>query len=118
MVAKKKLAAPRPAKPNLDLLKQQGKEHNRKHIENMYDAQFAIYKVMGNLDDKTTLRTLDKTLTEIEFVLQDLWGFERNANFHRFWYRPKCSCSRMDNEDRYGTNTFVRNLECVLHGND
>lgn len=113
---KRKLVKPKPAKPNLDLLKQQGKEHNKKLIQNMYDAQFAIMQTMEQTNEINVLLELDQALDKIEYALQELWGFGKDHAMHKFWYRPKCSCPRIDNEERYGMKVGqIISGGCILH---
>lgn len=113
---KSKLAQLKPSKPNLDLLKQQGKMHNKQEIQNLYNAQFSIYRVMEHTDSVDILTELDRALDKIECALQELWGFPKDYNMHKFWYRPKCSCPRMDNEGRYGMGVGkIISGGCILH---
>jgi len=53
---------------------------------------------------------------ENEFKLQDLWGFERDRNYHKFWNIPSCQCPKMDNDDVYPTGYYVISAACKLHG--
>lgn len=55
--------------------------------------------------------------TKIEFNIQEVWGFERNYSFHRFWENPHCTCPTLDNMDRYGTKYHVHSLNCPIHSN-
>lgn len=56
-------------------------------------------------------------LTAIEFKLQELWGFDKDIKFHRFWLAPKCTCAIVDNEDAYPSGYYYINADCPLHGN-
>jgi hypothetical protein len=49
-----------------------------------------------------------------EFILQDLWGFKRDTNYHRSWEYPYCKCPKMDNEDAYPYRRYVAG-SCKLH---
>lgn len=55
-------------------------------------------------------------IRNIEFELQKLWGYSRDAKMHRFWETPKCECPKMDNRDAYPHLQFI-NEKCPLHGN-
>jgi len=56
-------------------------------------------------------------LKELEFELQEYWGFEKNEAYHRSWYKVStCKCPRLDNKDRYATGTGVINSNCPHHG--
>lgn len=115
---KEKVKKRNPSKVNIALLEKQNKLENQSKIETLWASQALIYSVMETCDDVSILRSLDMSLQSMEFALQGLWGFPMDIRFHRFWERPKCGCPRMDNEDRWGTGTSVRNLECILHGID
>lgn len=41
------------------------------------------------------------TWKETNYVLQSLWGFKQHGEYHKFWELPKCICPKIDNEDRY-----------------
>lgn len=51
----------------------------------------------------------------IEYDQQNLWGFEQNSTFHRFFDFPKCSCPNMDNRERLGTPYKVYSQDCIIH---
>lgn len=57
-----------------------------------------------------------KEYTAGEFAMQRLWGFPEDANYHRFWDIPACTCPRMDNNERVGTPYHITSSECPLHG--
>lgn len=49
-----------------------------------------------------------KFIEDCEFVLQGLWGFERNSNFHSHWIRISgCTCPTMDNVERLGFGRII-----------
>jgi len=62
------------------------------------------------------LQILSKIITELDFKLQEAWGFDRNARMHRFWELPGCSCPQMDNEERLGTGFHIIDGLCPIHG--
>ncbi len=70
----------------------------------------------GAATGKVRLRKIASNITNIEFSLQKLWGFEPDKNYHRFWKLPQCTCPTMDNEDAYPTGYYVVNQNCILHG--
>lgn len=55
---------------------------------------------------------------DIQYQLQDAWGFERNIKFHKFWKLTSCSCPKMDNDDRYPSGYYVMSGKCALHGKE
>jgi len=58
-----------------------------------------------------------KDIENLEFKLQRAWGFPQDRNFHRWFEVPRCTCAKMDNQDRSGTEYRVYNLDCPVHGN-
>ncbi len=62
------------------------------------------------------IRKLAKDLTEIEYELQETYGFERNLSWHRFWEIPSCSCPVFDNILQYPSDNYWVNSRCPIHG--
>lgn len=85
-------------------------------IEDLHERRMELYGVMDHCLINDDLPKYDDECTQIEFELQELWGFEKNANFHIFWDRPRCICPTMDNHDRYPYGNYVINSICPLHG--
>jgi hypothetical protein len=67
-------------------------------------------------EDKPYLRQLYDAWFSNEQLLQELWNFELNDNFIRFWEAPGCICPRMDNEDNYPHGYYVTRGDCPIHG--
>jgi hypothetical protein len=101
---------------NKSLLDKQNCWANLEGIKKLHELKLEIYDLMETTNKTNELAAYDKVLTQLEFRLQDLWGFDRNANFHRFWERPKCECPQIDNSERYGTSYSIVNMKCPLHG--
>jgi hypothetical protein len=53
-----------------------------------------------------------------EEILQELWNFEKNPNYIKFWTFPACSCPTMDNDDNYPHGHYVTSQKCIVHGWD
>jgi hypothetical protein len=49
-----------------------------------------------------------------EYALQELWGFERNAVYHRSYNYPFCICPKMDNDDCYPHHMIIT-TSCPIH---
>lgn len=67
---------------------------------------------------KGKIKYLLEYLENLEFLMQDVWGFERDANKHTWWLRPKsCTCPKIDNLDPayYGNGKIIVS-SCPLHG--
>lgn len=99
---------------NKRLLDQQNCWENLEKIKAMHVTKLDIYDAIEDTNDPLTLRYLARDLRMCEFELQKLWGFEEDANYHRFWEAPKCACPKLDNEDMYPYQQ-IYNLSCVLH---
>lgn len=100
---------------NKRLLDQQNCWNNLEKIKTLHKEKLVLYEVLEKNDDADTLKRTDKLLTDVEFQLQDAWGFARDQNFHRFWERPKCKCPSMDNRDSYPYQQYTSS-DCPLHG--
>lgn len=85
-------------------------------IEELHIKRDELFSKMASIDNKEELKEMDKKCREIEFALQDAWGFEREDRFHKFWIRPHCRCPKLDNEDRYPTGYYIMSDACPLHG--
>jgi hypothetical protein len=100
------------------MLNQYDAWHNLDALKDMHTLKLVIYLDIEQETDPKRLKQLDLDLQEIEFELQDLWGFPRDARYHKFWLRPKCTCPKLDNEDAYPTGFYTTNQECPIHGKD
>lgn len=61
--------------------------------------------------------TIPDVVRAFEFVLQYLWKFPCDSNFHRYQNRIKgCLCPAIDNKDMIGTKYRYVNGGCPLHG--
>jgi len=68
------------------------------------------------VEESELLQIYDRGLEETENLIQKAYGFEPNADFHRYWERPHCSCPSMDNSDRWGTGYNIIAGNCPVHG--
>lgn len=66
--------------------------------------------------EKLVLRRLAEEHREIQFRLQEAWGFEKNQLFHDWFEVPYCTCPKEDNRERKGTAYQIINLDCPIHG--
>ena len=101
---------------NKALLDQQNCWKNLDKLKALHEERLELEDMMHASNDPGFLILCDTLYTQIEFELQDAWGFPRNANFHRFWMRPKCTCPHIDNEDSYPFGFYVTVGNCPLHG--
>ena len=54
-------------------------------IVHWHKVKLGIFEQMSGTDNSGELKKLAKMVEDIEFTLQELWGFPRDANFHRPW---------------------------------
>ena len=84
-------------------------------LHNIKQGIFETAEFIGK--EKTDqLRVLADIFQEVEFKMQEVWGFGRDATFHEWYTFPYCSCPKMDNADARGTKYGVINCECPVHG--
>jgi hypothetical protein len=85
-------------------------------IQKLHGEKYDLCKLIKNTEDPALLKIIAGQITEIEFELQDAWGFNQSVMYHRFWELPKCNCPKYDNQDAYPYRQYI-NLTCPLHGN-
>lgn len=85
-------------------------------IKGMHKVRLIVLCQMRRTEDKTTLQALAKVIESIDFELQDLWGFQRDKRFHKWYDLPGCTCPKLDNKDRTGTDFGVIDPNCPHHG--
>jgi len=89
---------------------------NLEDLKDCYSQKLGIYNSIDEEKDPKKLKELARQLTNLENEIQELFNFEPNVKFHRFWESPKCSCAKMDNQDRWPTGSYVISGDCPLHG--
>lgn len=97
------------------LLNEKQAWNNLSAIVDAHTLKLCIYDQIINTTNKKELKDCATQLQEIEFYLQELWGFKRDARYHKFWQYPKCTCPVIDNEDNYPHQSII-NQGCPLHG--
>lgn len=101
---------------NEKLLNKMGAVSKLDQIKKIHYEILVVEDEMKNTDDELLLMMFDALYTQLEFELQEAWGFPQDINCHRFWWRPKCTCPKTDNDDNYPHGRYVINRGCVLHG--
>lgn len=89
-------------------------EENINKINELHLLREKVEKNMAKASVEE-LPAYDKRLDEIEYQLQDLWGFGRNSSFIKFWERPLCRCPTLDNKDSYGFGYYTYSSTCPVH---
>lgn len=85
-------------------------------INHYFKTKLSIHEAMLMADNKYTLKTLETAWKSNEYKIQELFHFEKNSDFHRFWEMPKCACPSMDNQELWGTKQTIYSYDCPYHG--
>jgi len=101
---------------NKQLLDRQNCWENLEKLKELHVEQLVVYEEMSNTDDELLLKMYDSLLDQINTELQREWKFTEDINYIQFWIRPKCTCPKLDNYDRYPYGYYVVNMTCPLHG--
>ena len=86
-------------------------------IEELYLDREDWLKELKFGSQYVNLKEVNSTLDNIELRLQSLWGFDLNPNYIKFWNRPRCTCPKTDNNERFPHGYYITNGDCPLHGN-
>jgi len=101
---------------NSNLLDIQDCWDNLEAIKDVHRQKLEIYQQIDDTDEG--LPELAAKITQLEFELQELWGFPQDIRFHRFWETPTCECPKMDNSDAYPSGYYSVAANCPLHGDE
>ena len=66
-------------------------------------------------NDPIKLQMLAAVFDALENEQQKLWNFVPRANMHRWFDFPGCTCPKMDNADRLGTDFKIISEDCPIH---
>ena len=94
-------------------------EENLPKIDEVHKVIGAIFDRIGGFNIVYGEKGVAKMVTNLDFRLQELWGFKPDQKFHTYWYKiPGCKCPKMDNAERVGTGFNLINKTCPYHGED
>lgn len=102
--------------------KQQLTEENIQTIIDLHNERLHMFHHLKKVDPNTEegraeLREAAKTLEELEYGMQEAWGFPRSRDHHTWWYEiPHCRCPRSDNRDMFGIDQRYIRKNCPAHG--
>jgi hypothetical protein len=91
-----------------------GKQVRR--IRDLHIEKLRMFEQMEKTSAVDELRTHANAIEAIEYELQNLWGFDKDKRYHEWYMVPKCTCPKMDNRERRGTDYQIITLTCPLHG--
>jgi len=85
-----------------------------KKLKNLFNEAHKLYnEYSGQIPKDET--EIGKQVDEVESKLQELWNFEKNEAYYRYWIElPGCTCPKMDNEDMYVVHRII-NCSCPYH---
>ncbi len=97
------------------LIKQKVSDENLELLKHAHIYKFNLYTEMGAADSPAEFKVIAKKITDVEYYMQELWGFPKDIKMHRFWELPHCNCAKIDNEERYGTGIYIYSKNCPIH---
>lgn len=77
----------------------------------------ALHKLLEEVKENPRGAKYDPNefVRDIEFTMQGLWGFSRDAEFHTHWLDLKgCTCPKLDNLERIPCGR-ITNTSCPWH---
>lgn len=99
---------------NLDLVEDKSRIPELKEL---YIQMFKNFEKQKTVKNNILLYNLNQEIETIEFKMQEIFGFNKDKNFHRYWNEsPRCTCPKLDNIDLYGTEYRIFDTECPIHG--
>ena len=85
-------------------------------LNKIFDEELKVKTGRRDATNKQ-LKKWDNEIKEIEFKLQEAWGFKQDSKYHRYWYdQPLCTCPKMDNKELVGTEHRLIDYRCPVHG--
>lgn len=90
-------------------------EEEVEHIKRLHVVRLEIEDHMREAPE-VDLKALYADWHDNQQYLQEAWKFPKNDNFIRFWEVPRCTCPKMDNEERCGVGHFIVSCNCPVHG--
>lgn len=97
---------------NQELLLRQGVTEDEEY--RLLNAHAELKDILENPE---LYETPVQMIEDIEFEMQELWHFNQDRNYHRYWkYIKDCTCPKMDNEDRMYFGRRIISRDCKWHG--
>jgi hypothetical protein len=85
-------------------------------IKKYHKVEIDLDNELSKETDSNEIKLLIFQWHVIQLKLQELWGFEMDKNYHKFWNLTACTCPKIDNEDRHPSGYYVYSGDCSLHG--
>ena len=101
---------------NRALIERQGV--SPEHVEAIKAVTIQLNCLLKHPNSYGEPKHVARLIESYEYVLQGLWNFEQNPDYHTYWNKVEgCTCPQMDNEGMMGTGMRWKNDECPFHGN-
>lgn len=103
------------------LIERQGR--TEEDLDKIVELHRELHEVFDEMEAESPENTkrlsqLATIVQQLEFDLQEAWGFEKDANRHSWWFQvPHCACPLLDNLDSLGTELKYWVADCPVHGN-
>jgi hypothetical protein len=100
------------------LARQNRSEKDIKKIIELHEELHKVFDEMEaeSVENEERLGNLALVVQQLEFDLQEAWGFPKNANYHSWWFQvPHCICPVLDNWDFVGTEYKHYTVGCPVH---
>lgn len=101
------------------IARQELKEEDLDKIVELHGELHQVFDEMEaeTPENVTRLRQLAIVVKQLEFDLQDAWGFPKDEDWHSWWFQvPHCRCPNLDNWDLIGTKLRITTQICPVHG--
>jgi hypothetical protein len=89
---------------------------NKLHI---YLENVLMFSKKIDVSNKSTLQDIGNHVENIEYIMQDFWGFNRSSAHHTHWTKiTHCNCERNNTNPYQDVNwgkEKVRDLKCPVH---
>lgn len=86
-------------------------------LVSLHKDRIDLQKILIDTKDVKLMKILFHQLTELEFEIQMMWGFQPDIRKHHSYRWPKCSCPFSDNK-RMPEGLMWVTLSCPLHGEE
>jgi len=102
---------------NQELAEKRGiSDETIRQIQRLHLLREALKDIMATVENQELLPGLALTLQDLDFQLQDHWGFVRDPSFHRWFDVPRCTCPKLDNEENLGRSDMaIISSNCPVH---
>ena len=101
---------------NERLLNAKNAWNNLDKIKKLHVEKFKVFKKMEKTNDVEKIKQFVKDIENLEFQLQLAWGFPQDRNYHTWYNIPRCTCPKIDNREKCGTEFRIVDGNCPIHG--